>query len=107
MATLKGLAPGGAGEPQEEEDMVRAEAEAQTQQQEEEEVVVDAARIMALFIASNLWTILMTFLPVLLDLNDTLYRPHPGWYTGDDIIRLLVSTLWPYNSSSAIYAGFI
>jgi hypothetical protein len=46
--------------------------------------------LFALYLASNLWTLLMTGIPLLANLGpDTYYPHHPGWYTGNDVARLL------------------
>jgi hypothetical protein len=50
---------------------------------------VDYQRVFALFLASNLWTLVMTAFPVLVDLPENLYKKHYGWYVGNDIVRLL------------------
>ena len=49
----------------------------------------DYVHIFSLFLASTLWTLVMTVFPVLVDLPQNLYKPHYGWYNGDDIVRLL------------------
>lgn len=45
--------------------------------------------ILATIFASNLWTLLMSMIPVLYEVGPNDYYTQPGWYTGDDIMRLL------------------
>ena len=47
-------------------------------------------KLFSLFLASNLWTFLMTMIPVLVDLMpNTMYADHPNWYGGNDVARFL------------------
>lgn len=46
--------------------------------------------ILQLFLFTNLWTLLLTVVPVLISIpSNEYYRGHPNWYTGNDIIRLI------------------
>ena len=45
--------------------------------------------IMGLILANNVWTIVMTFVPVFCKFSGDLHKSHPGWYGFADIIRFL------------------
>ena len=47
-----------------------------------------ASRLGTLFLFSNLFVIILTIIPVIANLPD-LKGPYTGWYTGNDILRLL------------------
>lgn len=55
--------------------------------------------ILLLAIFANLWTFVMTVIPVGTDLPpDNYYANHPNWYTGDDVVRYLEPALgFPMN----------
>ncbi len=44
--------------------------------------------VLCLFMMSSLWTIVMTFVPVLFSVPPN-YDTHSNWYTGNDVMRLL------------------
>jgi len=51
---------------------------------------VDVDHIMWLFLVNSAWTLLMTFLPVLVDFPQIRFQsPDIEWYNGNDIVRLL------------------
>jgi len=46
--------------------------------------------LLSLILFSNIWVLVMTVLPVAVDVGPNNYYPgHPGWYTGDDVIRFI------------------
>mmetsp|Transcript_22376 Transcript_22376/g.37425 ORF Transcript_22376/g.37425 Transcript_22376/m.37425 type:complete len:336 (-) Transcript_22376:180-1187(-) len=46
--------------------------------------------ILLYFLVANLWTLVMTGIPVITEVGpDTYYENHPNWYTGDDVIRFM------------------
>ncbi len=45
--------------------------------------------IFCLFIAANLWTLLMITIPVVTNLPPHDYYTQPHWYSGDDVMRFL------------------
>jgi hypothetical protein len=46
--------------------------------------------ILSIILLSNLWTLVLTVLPALIDLSpNNYYAHHPFWYTGDDVIRFI------------------
>jgi hypothetical protein len=45
--------------------------------------------LFILFFLSNLWSLLFTSLPVIMDIPPDLYSKYKDWYTGNDIMRLL------------------
>lgn len=46
--------------------------------------------LLSLILFSNLWVLVMTALPVAANIGpDNYYAGHPGWYTGDDVIRFI------------------
>ena len=51
--------------------------------------LVHARRIGILFLASNIFVIILTVIPVLVEMPDVKSSPYPEWYSWSDIIRLL------------------
>ena len=46
--------------------------------------------LLALIFISNLWLLIMTSIPVAVNIPpDDYYNNHPGWYTGNDVMRFL------------------
>lgn len=45
--------------------------------------------ILTLILVSNLWTLILTTIPIVTDLPPDNYYTYTNWYTGSDIIRLL------------------
>lgn len=46
--------------------------------------------ILLIILISNLWTLILTLVPVIANVGpDNYYAHHPGWYTGDDVIRFI------------------
>lgn len=52
-------------------------------------VEVNGTRALGLLLAQSVWTLIMTVLPVVLELPTVAGSPHKGWYVGDDVIRFL------------------
>ncbi len=47
-------------------------------------------KILLIILFSNLWTLVLTVLPVFVDFGPhNYYARHPDWYTGDDVIRFI------------------
>ena len=46
--------------------------------------------ILLYFLIANIWTFVLTSIPVLTNTGpDNYYAHHPDWYTGDDVIRFI------------------
>eukprot|EP01039_Chlorochromonas_danica_P008019 gene8020-8845_t len=46
--------------------------------------------LFGLFFVSNLWTFVLTLLPVVTDVSpNNYYGHHPDWYTGSDVVRIV------------------
>lgn len=46
--------------------------------------------VLVLFLTVTLWTLILTAIPILTTVGpDNYYPRHPGWFTGDDIIRFI------------------
>lgn len=48
------------------------------------------SNLFLLFFVSNIWTFILTVLPVFASIGPTTYYSgHPGWYTGNDVVRFI------------------
>ena len=60
-------------------------------------------KVLFLFLSANLWTLLMTFIPVFFNVGPSDYYPgHPGWYTG---LQLRVVFILLNNTLNSFMCG--